>query len=181
MNFELGFWYAETCLTFELLQNQKIYRTQARSGSFIGVSIAFVVIFATTRKLHIAFFSSATILFILVGVIGTTTMIGWTLGVIEAILIAILAGFSVDYVIHLAHAYVHAEGSVEERIIEAYQDMGVSVFSGMLTSVVASIPLFFCTLVFFSKFGTFLCLTIVTSWIFANFGFIAWLMIWHKP
>ena len=37
----------------------------------------------------------------------------------------------------------------------------------------ASLPLFVCTLQFFAKFGTFLCLTIVFSWIFANFGFMS--------
>merc|ERR550539_1966322 len=123
---------------FVFMNNQRLYRTSAVSGSMIG----------------------------------SVTMLGWTLGTIEAILISILAGFSVDYVIHLAHAYYHAEGDVNERVIAAYGDMGISVFSGMLTSVVASIPLFFCTLTFYEKFGTFLCLTIVLSWIFANFGFM---------
>merc|ERR1712038_1333231 len=152
--------------------NQRIYRTSAVSGSMIGVAVAFVVLFISTRKLHIALFATLCILSVLLGVIGSVTMLGWTLGTIEAILISILAGFSVDYVIHLAHAYHHAEGGVDDRVLAAYGDMGVSVFSGMLTSVVASIPLFFCTLTFFAKFGTFLCFTIVLSWIFANFGFM---------
>ena len=99
-------------------------------------------------------------------------MLGYTLGTTESILISILAGFSVDYVIHLAHAYVHAEGDTDERVVTAFGDMGISVFSGMLTSVIASIPLFFCTLTFFKAFGTFLCLTIAMSWIYANFGFM---------
>jgi len=157
---------------FVFMNNQRIYRTTAISGSMIGVLVAFIVLFVSTRKLHLSLFATLCILSVLVGVIGSATMLGWTLGTIEAILISILAGFSVDYVIHLAHAYNHAEGEPDERILAAYGEMGVSVFSGMLTSVVASIPLFFCTLTFFAKFGTFLCLTIVLSWIFANFGFM---------
>ena len=51
--------------------------------------------------------------------------------------------------------------------------LGISVFNGMITSVVASVPLFFCQLQFFAKFGTFLCLTIAFSWVFANFGFMS--------
>eukprot|EP00978_Attheya_sp_CCMP212_P039809 scaffold210871_cov79-Attheya_sp.AAC.1 len=43
----------------------------------------------------------------------------------------------------------------------------------MVTSVGASIPLFFCQLQFFKKFGTFLCLTIAFSWLFSNFGFMS--------
>lgn len=166
---------------FIFMNNQRIYRTSAVTGSMLGALIAFVVIFISTRKLHISIFSTLCILCILVGVIGSVTMLGWKLGTIEAILISILAGFSVDYVIHLAHAYVHAEGDTDARVKAAYGDMGVSVFSGMLTSVVASIPLFFCTLTFFAKFGTFLCLTIVLSWIFANFGFMCLLAQFKIP
>lgn len=139
---------------FIFMNNQNIYRTSAISGSMLGVGIAFIVLLVSTRKFHIAFFATISIFSVLVGVIGSVTMMGWTLGTNEAILVSILAGFSVDYVVHLAHAYVHAEGSTDERTKEAFGDMGISVFSGMLTSVVASIPLFMCTLTFFAKFGT---------------------------
>jgi len=166
---------------FVFMNNQRVYRRSAIMGSGLGVVVAFAVLLVSTRKLHVSFFACLTIGAVLIGVIGSTTIFGWTLGTIESILISILAGFSIDYVIHLAHAYVHAKGNTEERIIEAYGDMGISVFSGMLTSVVASIPLFFCTLTFFAKFGTFLCTTIVLSWIFANFGFMCLLAQFKIP
>jgi len=110
---------------------------------------------------------------VLFSVVGTIVMLGWNLGSTESILIAIIAGFSVDYVVHLAHAYETAKGDTYDRITTAFGDMGISVFNGMITSVVASIPLFFCQLTFFATFGTFLCLTIAFSWIFANFGFMS--------
>merc|ERR1711966_527070 len=89
-------------------------------------------------------------------------------GSIESTLIGIIAGFSVDYVVHLAHAYEIASGDTYARVTEAFSDLGISVFNGMITSVLAKIPLFFCSLQFFAKFGTFLCLTIAYSWIFAK-------------
>ena len=158
---------------FIFMNNQRIYRTSAVSGSMVGVLIAFVVLLVSTRKCHIALFATISIFSVLVSVIGSITMMGWTLGTNEAILMSILAGFSVDYVVHLAHAHVHANGSIDNRVKEAFSDMGISVFSGMLTSVIASIPLFMCTITFFAKFGTFLCLTIVFSWLFANVGFMS--------
>ena len=100
-------------------------------------------------------------------------MLGWNLGSIESVLISSIAGFSVDYVVHLAHAYEAADGDTYERVTAAFGDMGISVLNGMVTSVAASIPLFFCQLQFFAKFGTFLCLTIAFSWIFANFIFMS--------
>lgn len=80
---------------------------------------------------------------------GFVTMIGWTLGTTTAIMSSILAGFTVDYVVHLAHAYVETPGDTVTKIRASFAEMGGSVFSGMLTSVVASLPLFMCKIKFF--------------------------------
>lgn len=158
---------------FVFMNNQSIYVQTALQSSILGVVIAFVVLLLSTRVFHIAFFASLSICSVLVSVVGTMVMLGWSLGSIESILIGIIAGFSVDYVVHLAHAYEIAEGDTYERVTEAFGDLGISVFNGMVTSVAASIPLFFCQLQFFAKFGTFLCLTIAFSWLFANFVFMS--------
>jgi len=158
---------------FVFMNNQSIYVQSAIQSAILGVCIAFVVLLISTRVFHLAFFASLSITCVLVSVVGTMVMLGWYLGSIESILIGIIAGFSVDYVVHLAHAYEIASGNTYERITEAFGDLGISVFNGMITSVVASIPLFFCQLQFFAKFGTFLCLTIAFSWVFANFGFMS--------
>lgn len=147
--------FSDSDQKFIFMNNQKIYRTSAIGGSLLGVVIAFVVLLASTRNVIISLFATISILSVLVTVIGIVSMLGWTLGTNEAILMSILAGFSVDYVVHLAHAYVESEGlNNVDRIKGAFGDMGTSVFSGMLTSVIASVPLFFCTLTFFAKFGT---------------------------
>ena len=151
---------------FILMHNQKIYRTSAIQGAGIGIAIAFGVLLLATRSLLISFFSSLSILATMLSVIGLTTMMGWELGTIEAILFSILAGFSVDYVVHLAHSYATCCGTREERLRKAFAEMGSPVFSGtsmscssllmlhmllipetragMVTSVMASIPLFQC-------------------------------------
>jgi predicted RND superfamily exporter protein len=158
---------------FTFMNNQSIYVTSAITSSLVGVGIAFVVLLISTRVFHLALFASLSICSVLVSVTGVMVMLGWSLGSIESILISITAGFSVDYVVHLAHAYEIAHGDTLERVREAFGDMGISVLNGMVTSVAASIPLFFCQLQFFAKFGTFLCLTIAFSWIFANFAFMS--------
>jgi len=158
---------------FVFMNNQRVYRTSSIRGAVIGVAIAFSVLLLCTWDPILAVFATLSIFCTLLSVIGLTTMIGWSLGSVEAILISILAGFSVDYVVHLAHAYSHNYGTNEERIIATFSEMGSPVFSGMVTSVLASLPLFVCNLQFFAKFGTFLCLTIMFSWLFANFGFMS--------
>lgn len=184
-------------LKFTFMNNQSIYKRSAIQSSILGVAIAFCVLLVSTRVFHreflhhgpffsvarvfthgllflsVAFFASLSITCVLLSVIGVMVMLGWDLGTVEGILIAIIAGFSVDYVVHLAHAYETALGDTYARVTTAFGDLGISVFNGMVTSVVASIPLFFCQLKFFSKFGAFLCITVAFSWIFANFGFMS--------
>ena len=90
---------------FVYMHNQFIYRTSALRGALIGVAIAFAVIFVSTWSLLMATASTLCILATLVSVVGLVTMRGWELGTVEAILISILAGFSVDYTVHFAHCY----------------------------------------------------------------------------
>jgi len=158
---------------FIFMNNQNIYLRTAIQSSVLGVAIAFTVLLLATRVFHIALFASLSIISVLVSVTGTMVMLGWNLGSIESVLISIIAGFSVDYVVHLAHAYESSDGDADQRVTAAFGDMGISVLNGMVTSVAASLPLFFCQLQFFAKFGTFLCLTIAFSWVFANFIFMS--------
>jgi len=158
---------------FVFMNNQHIYVRSAVVSSVIGLGIAFVVLFISTRLFHIAMLATLSISCVLVSVTGIMVMLGWKLGSIEAILISIVAGFSVDYVVHLAHSYERVDGETDTRITKAFGEMGISVMNGMVTSVGASLPLFFCQLQFFKKFGTFLCVIIAFSWLFANFAFMA--------
>merc|ERR1712072_502126 len=96
------------------------------------------------------------------------------LGTIESICLTILAGFSVDYVVHLAHAFVHAEKKERsDKVQSALDEIGVSVLGGMFTSASAAIALMLCQLQFFHKFGVFLILTVSISWTWANVAFMA--------
>merc|ERR1712078_238856 len=92
----------------------------------------------------------------------------------ESICLTILAGFSVDYVVHLAHAFVQAEKKERSyKVCSALDEIGVSVLGGMLTSASAAVALMICQLQFFYKFGVFLILTVSIGWIWANIGFMA--------
>jgi len=167
---------------FIFMNNQKIYVKTAYQSAIVGVVIAFAVLLLATRVVHIALFATLSIVSVLVSVVGMMVMLGWQLGSIESILIAVIAGFSVDYVVHLAHSYEAADANTtSERVKAAFGDMGISVMNGMITSIAASIPLFFCQLSFFAKFGTFLCFTIAFSWVFANFVFMSALAHFQIP
>merc|ERR1711988_1949600 len=139
-----------------------------------GTVLAFVVVLLTTKQIIVALASMLTIVGVLASVLGSMVALGWELGTIESICLTILAGFSVDYVVHLAHAYVNAEKTERaDRVRSALDEIGVSVFAGMVTSASAALALMICQLQFFYKFGVFLMLTVSISWIWANVAFMA--------
>merc|ERR1711988_1600822 len=143
-------------------------------GMITGTLLAFVVVLLATKQILVAFASMFTIVGILASVLGAMVALGWELGTIESVCLTILAGFSVDYVVHLAHAFVQAEKKERvDKVRSALDEIGVSVLGGMLTSASAAIALMICKLQFFHKFGVFLMLTVSISWIWANIGFMA--------
>lgn len=156
------------------MHTQTVFVKSAITGMITGSVLAFVVVLLTTKQILVALASLVTIVGVLASVLGSMVALGWELGTIESICLTILAGFSVDYVVHLAHAYVHAEKDQRaEKVRSALDEIGVSVLAGMVTSASAAIALMFCQLQFFHKFGVFLILTVLLSWLWANMGFLA--------
>lgn len=78
----------------------------------------------------------------------------------------------------MSEAYTEAHGwSRSERVVSMVKDMGVSVLSGALSTLLAAFPMFFAPNVFFVKFATFLFVTIALSCIYALVFFPALLTI----
>merc|ERR1712070_1262278 len=156
------------------MHTQTVFVSSAITGMITGTLLAFVVVLLATQQILVAFASMFTIVGILASVLGAMVALGWELGTIESVCLTILAGFSVDYVVHLAHSFVQAEKKERlDKVRSALDEIGVSVLGGMLTSASAAIALMICQLQFFHKFGVFLMLTVSISWLWANIGFMA--------
>ena len=84
----------------------------------------------------------------------------------------ILIGFSVDYVIHLSSDYIHsAHKKRHEKMKESYEEMGVSILSGCLTTFGSGAFLFGGKLVTFKKFAVLITSTVGISFIVSMFLF----------
>jgi predicted RND superfamily exporter protein len=156
------------------MRTQHIYVQYALYGIACAVLLAFVVLCVATNNIITASLAVFTIILVCICVLGSMVFGGWQLGNMESICLTILAGFCVDYIVHLAHSYMESpdRSTREARVRYSVGHMGVSVLSGALTSLGASLLLFFCTLQFFSTFGTFFFGTIFLAWVWANFFFI---------
>ncbi|KAL2773377.1 protein dispatched-like protein 3 [Daubentonia madagascariensis] len=90
---------------------------------------------------------------------------GWEMGAVEAVSLSILVGSSVDYCVHLVEGYLLAGENLpphqaedarvqrQWRTLEAVRHVGVAIVSSALTTVIATVPLFFCIIAPFAKFG----------------------------
>lgn len=156
------------------MNTQTVFVRAAFTGASLGAAIAFLVILAFTQQILIALAAVGTILCVLASVLAMMKLAAYELGTITAISISILAGFAVDFVVHLAHSYAHCEKPTRsEKVQHVFDEIAVSVFSGMLTSVLAATVLLFCTLQFFAKFGFFLIFTVSWAWVWGNFFFMS--------
>lgn len=68
---------------------------------------------------------------------------GWELGLSESMSLVIVIGLSVDYVVHLSSDFMHSPfKSRNDKMKQAYTDMGVSIMSGTFTTFGSGAMLF---------------------------------------
>ena len=96
------------------------------------------------------------------------------MGVGESIGTIMVIGFSVDYVVHLAAHYVHSAAITRfPRTTESLGEMGISIFSGAMTTIGSASFLFGGAMNIFKKFAFILTTTCAIALLFSLVYFIA--------
>lgn len=122
----------------------------ATSGMMIAVLFSFVIFLFATQNIIQAIASVLSVAFIVTTVVSIMVFQGWQLGISESVGVVILIGFSVDYVVHLSSHYMHsAEKKRENRMQNAYYEMGGTILGGSITTLGSGIFLFFATVTLF--------------------------------
>ncbi|XP_049908156.1 protein dispatched homolog 3 [Epinephelus moara] len=121
-----------------------------------------------------------TILGVICLVVAVMYWLGWEMGAVEAISLSILVGSSVDYCLHLVEGYLLAGETMpstsghnsepgaerQRRTLEAVNHVGVAIVSSAVTTVISTVPLFFCVIVPFAKFGQIVAINTAVSILF---------------
>uniref|UniRef100_A0A3B5A024 Dispatched RND transporter family member 3 n=1 Tax=Stegastes partitus TaxID=144197 RepID=A0A3B5A024_9TELE len=111
-----------------------------------------------------------TILGVICLVVALMYWLGWEMGAVEAISLSILVGSSVDYCLHLVEGYLLAgetpPAERQRRTLEAVNHVGVAIVSSAVTTVISTVPLFFCVIVPFAKFGQIVAINTAVSILF---------------
>merc|ERR1712003_428693 len=67
-------------------------------GIKLSISLAFIVLVVATRNPLVSFLATLCITDIVISTLGCCALLGWKIGVIEAIIFVMATGLSVDYV-----------------------------------------------------------------------------------
>ncbi|KAL4623065.1 hypothetical protein GN956_G19313 [Arapaima gigas] len=119
-----------------------------------------------------------TILGVICLVVAVMYWLGWEMGAVEAISLSILVGSSIDYCLHLVEGFLLA-GALsrqtsgerggdasklrQQRTLVAVDHVGVAIVSSAVTTVISTVPLFFCVIVPFAKFGQIVAINTAAS------------------
>ena len=168
--------YQEADVFWAWMQSEQAFFDGVQVGVTISAICAFFILLIATRNLLISLYAIITVIFIVMSVVAVMVLRGWQLGVSESIAMVIIIGFSVDYVVHLAAHYVHAAPPLRyDRAHDSIASMGVSIFSGAMTTLGSGVFLFGGTIIFFQKFALIITMTVLFSLSFALVYFLAFL------
>jgi len=152
----------QTSLWWTWYMSEQTLVDDAVQGMLIAGSVSFAILVFTTQNVILSFFAIVCIVGIVTSVMSIVFFNGWDFGTAESVAVVILIGFSVDYVVHICHAYVASHHkSKDERTRDALAKMAISIVGGAITTFGDGCMLFFTVLIFFQKFAW-----IVTSTIF---------------
>ncbi|KAA8497986.1 Protein dispatched-like 3 [Porphyridium purpureum] len=133
-------------------------------GIGLAIGISFFALVVSTLNVWIAVLATICVGSVVTCVLGSLAVAGVQLGVVETVAAVIVVGFSIDYIVHISHAYVESFHKKRyNRVQDALTDMGVSVVFGALTTISAGAFLFGPELLFFPKFGGLLMVTCAFS------------------
>ena len=120
-----------------------LFLSQSAHASAIGAALA-----AAYATLTVALITGS-----LLG--GVKVAFGFSLGIGEAIAGNMVIGLSIDYTLHLSHAYMHSEDKTRDgKVSHAATTMGVTVLAGAFTTFTSALFMVPCQLTFFSQMCT---------------------------
>ena len=144
----------------------------------LGVALisAFASIFIFTANIYLSIMATTIMISIIISMLGFFVLMDWSLGAVEAVSLSIVVGLSVDYALHLGHAYITSpHDDRNKRASAAVREMGSSVLAASLTTIGSMVVLVLCTVHTFFVIGTIVAMTVLFAIVFSLGTFIAML------
>merc|ERR1712176_617700 len=124
-----------------------------QSVMYTIILCAIVMIFFT-QNVYLVMLVCLYIVVICVWVVGLFGTLSWPFGIIEIISVPTVNGLTIDYALHITHAYIHSPFPDRlRRSKSAVTDLGSSVFASAMTTISSMLILYFATILIFSDLG----------------------------
>merc|ERR1719401_1998883 len=159
----------QTCSMWSWMSTQEEILRSVFTSIGACLAITWLILILATSNWIVASMCLACITVILMVFALFITIVGWSLGIFEAVGLIVVVGLSVDYTVHICHSFNECrfvagrKASRAERTTHALMEMGVSVVSGAATTFLASLFLLPTSFTFFFYFGIFMLVTVVVS------------------
>lgn len=100
-----------------------------------------IITFLLLPSVIISICVSCCIISIAVGVIGFMTLWGVSINIISMITLIAVSGFSVDYIAHVAYAYISSDAAYPvDRMLSAVDHVGLPILQGSISTILCIIP-----------------------------------------
>ncbi|XP_047236179.1 protein dispatched homolog 3 isoform X1 [Girardinichthys multiradiatus] len=170
----------QTCEHWKQIFMEIIGVESALWSLLLSLAICVAAVSVFTAHLLLLLPVLITIIGVICLVVAVMYWLGWEMGAVEAISLSILVGSSVDYCLHLVEGYLLAGETVslmpgqssepsaerQRRTLEAVNHVGVAIVSSAVTTAISTVPLFFCVIVPFAKFGQIVAINTAISILF---------------
>jgi len=166
--------YQTASMWWAWAESEKAFFSNAIGGMLLAMCFAMCVIYIATKNWIITLFAIHCVGFICGAEMSLQVARGYEMGVAESIGTILVIGFSVDYVVHLASHYVHSSQPLRfNRTAESIGEMGISIFSGAMTTIGSAAFLYGGAMNFFQKFAFIITSTCAIALCFSMVYFIA--------
>ncbi|CAJ0959379.1 unnamed protein product, partial [Mesorhabditis belari] len=170
LRLENGGWYTtEWYLMSTWFDLQRSIVIDCKSSVIISLIVVSLMALAVLRWQ--AFACLLCICAIIIVSVGVVVLLGWVLGVLEAVILVLIVGLSFDFTLHFG-ASLPPIGCPNHRVEKASILSVAPVSLAALSSIIAGVPMLLCKTHAFFQVGVFLVVSMSVSWLFANFFFL---------
>ncbi|CAF2145697.1 unnamed protein product, partial [Rotaria magnacalcarata] len=106
-------WFSSPGFAFYGVQRELLVGSY--SSLLASLGIALLVLFLTSGNLFIAVYALLTISFAIAVTVAIFASLKWELGIVEAIILIMSVGLSVDFVVHFGVGYIHTDSTDIDR------------------------------------------------------------------
>jgi len=151
--------------------------------TILAAAIVLVIFFWVTEfRPMLAVLSVLPILLVLIWVLGTMFVLGYSYNVITAMITALSIGIGVDYTIHITHRFVEERekgaSTIAEAVSSTMRTTGGALIGSALTTALGFLVLFFAPIPPMGQFGILTAITVAYALVAATVVLPPMLVIW---